>query len=304
MHGTDSAKNPSLVAEIVRKYLEETGSSKIPILVRTPDRIYSYIYKYKMGKTLSNTEVTKFSDIANYSFDKNDEYLSRLGLYNDGYLGSATDLGTFKSGNRAKEVEWLSKNISRTPYGGEVVEPNDSHNKISNTTDFNTLDEMFQLNLSYLDIEWNDTIIKNWHSTSFTARNDSVYKNKTDFDYVKNHFGYRFLLDDAKFKATSNRKFVCDLSIKNIGFGNLNRTKKISVLFVKDNVVEYKSENVCDFKGDGKLSFIADLPSDVSETPKYEVFIRVSDSNSKYAIQFANVEIWNENLHANKLGEI
>lgn len=40
-------------------------------------------------------------------------------MFNDGYLGSSSDLGSF--GNRAKCISWLNKKATHTLYGGEVT---------------------------------------------------------------------------------------------------------------------------------------------------------------------------------------
>jgi hypothetical protein len=40
-------------------------------------------------------------------------------VYNDGYLGSESDLGTFT--NREKEISFLDGLANRSLYGGEVV---------------------------------------------------------------------------------------------------------------------------------------------------------------------------------------
>ena len=43
----------------------------------------------------------------------------RVGVFNDGYLGSYDDRGTFR--NRTKEVTWLENQAKHTLYGGEIV---------------------------------------------------------------------------------------------------------------------------------------------------------------------------------------
>lgn len=43
-----------------------------------------------------------------------------MGLYNDGYMGSNSDLGTFS--NREIETNWLHRVTEETYYGGEFLE--------------------------------------------------------------------------------------------------------------------------------------------------------------------------------------
>lgn len=314
MHGTVSAETPDLVATIVNKYLEQTRSSKIPVLVRRPDIIYSYIYKYKMNGQLDEAQTNKttaFSVVKDFSIS-DDEDLSRLGLYNDGYLASETDLGTYKSGNRTAEVEWLSKNITNsTPYGGEVTDgtPQKRLYKLKNKESFDTVNEMFKMNLSYLNIEFNEVAINEWNSQKSTI--EKAYANKTDLAYMKNRLGYRFLVEKSTLKILEDNKLGCELKIKNLGFGDLiNRRKKVSVILVKDNQPCFEATNISDFTGQESLELAFEPGSDITinlepnHTPEYEVYIRIDNGDEKYAIQFANQNMWNSNFKANKIGKI
>ena len=42
---------------------------------------------------------------------------SRVGLYNDGYMGSDSDLGTFH--DRERDLKWLRQQTYTSYYGGE-----------------------------------------------------------------------------------------------------------------------------------------------------------------------------------------
>ena len=80
-----------IINALINAYLTETKN--FPILVRTPDRIYKYLN-------------IKISQIGSYKIKANSKAY-RLGIFNDGYLGSETDTGTYT--NRKKEVKWLAK---------------------------------------------------------------------------------------------------------------------------------------------------------------------------------------------------
>ena len=90
MH-TSVIANATYISPIIETFLANTN--RIPVLVRTPKMIYDYL-----GITIN--------EIDNYTIDKNSKAYY-LGLYNDGYLGSSTDLETYT--NRLKEIEFLSK---------------------------------------------------------------------------------------------------------------------------------------------------------------------------------------------------
>ena len=96
MHSSTVA-NQTTYNTLIPEYLSATPES-MKILLRRPKFVYSY-YGYSLA-TLKDFSVS----------------FNRLGVYNDGYLGSETDLGTYD--DRASEVDWLSKLNEDLPYGG------------------------------------------------------------------------------------------------------------------------------------------------------------------------------------------
>ena len=109
-----------------------TNTVNIPVLVRTPKMIYDYL-----GITVQ--------EASSYTIQQNNKAF-RLGLFNDGYLGSANDLGTYS--DRDKDVEFLSKQTAHLPFGGEVVIPDSTLHDIDVC-----LPEMYKIHLNYLNIE-------------------------------------------------------------------------------------------------------------------------------------------------------
>lgn len=89
MH-TSAAANKEHITPLINAFL--TAASEIPVLVRTPEMIYNYI----------NVSYDKVEEIS----ISPDEKAYRLGLYNDGYLGSESDLGTYS--NRERDINFLS----------------------------------------------------------------------------------------------------------------------------------------------------------------------------------------------------
>lgn len=283
MHSSKIA-NAEHITPIIQSFLDNTQS--VPVLVRTPKMIYDYL-----GITVN--------DIDGYTIDAKDKAY-RLGLFNDGYLGSDNDLGTYT--DRAREVEFLSGQTERLPYGGEVVIPTSKLHDIETC-----LPEMNKLNLSYLNIEWNNQVIDKWKNSTYTQAcgTDEIYYGKSAFDYIENHMGYRYVLTESVFKYPSKPDSLqIELSLKNVGFGNLNRTKRTKIIFTDESGEIAYSHSLDDYTGGetlvGSVSFELD-------SGKYDVYLRiygeVTDS-PKYCLQFANEGIWNEELKANKIGEI
>ena len=282
MH-TSAVANAEHITPIIQTYLDNTFN--LPVLVRTPKMIYDYLG-------------IKIADIDGYEIP---EKAYRLGLYNDGYLGSDSDLGTYT--DREREIESLSKQTEHLPFGGEVVVPNSPLHDIETC-----LPEMFKMNLSYLNVEWNNQVIDKWKNSVYTSEcgNEEIYYGKSAFDYIQNRMGYRFVLTNSVFKyADKLDKLQIELSLKNAGFGNLNRVKKAKLLFADESGEVRLSKTVDDFAGQTNLKYSADIGLD---SGKYGVYLCLCgeevDGKPVYALRFANVNMWNAELKANKIGEI
>ncbi len=284
MHSSTIA-NATHTTPLIDTFL--TNTTDLAILVRTPKMIYDYL------------DIT-INDIKNYTIKKSSKAW-RLGLFNDGYLGSSSDLDTYTQ--REKEIAFLSNQTSHLPYGGEAVAPSSDLHNIENC-----LPEMYQIHLNYLNVEWNDKVVDKWKQTFYTSDcgQDEKYFGKTAFTYIENHMGYRFVLRDSTFKySAKTRKFKVNLKLQNVGFGNLNKTKKAKLLFVNSENKVVLSKSVANFNGQENLSLSTSLNL---EKGKYEVYLclfgETKNGMPTFTLQFANNDIWNADLSANHIGSI
>lgn len=281
MHSSAIA-NAANITPIIDAFLNNTDN--IPVLVRTPKMIYNYL-----GISID--------DIDGYVIHET-EKAYRLGLYNDGYLGSNSDLGTYTQ--REREIEFLSGQTEHLPYGGEVVIPS------SNLHDIEVcLPEMYKINLSYLNVEWNNQVIDKWKNSKYTKKcgSDSIYYGKTAFNYIENRLGYRFVLKKSTLKYSDDLEVK--IKLENVGFGNLNKKKRAKLILADEHGDIKFEKDVGDFSGESDLSFSTALNLDKG---KYTVYLCLYgdelDGAPLYCVQFANDGIWNAELKANKLGEI
>jgi len=282
MHSSDIV-SPEIISKIIDKFLKSTDD--IPILVRTPKMIYDYLG-------------IDINDLDSYDIDKS-SLVSRLGLFNDGYLASDTDLGTYT--NREKEIEWLSNQLYNLPFGGEVTGSNSNLHDITKC-----LPEMFKMNLSYLNYNWNYDITQDkWQKQKYTSKcgEDKLYYGKTAFEYIKNHLGYRLVLKKSKLYYNEKlNNLKGKLELKNVGFGNFYRTKNIDIYFVKDDKLAL-TYSVGKYNGEDVIEYDLDVSMLNGE---YQIYIGInSKDNGKtvYPIKFAN-NLYNENLRANLIGKI
>ena len=78
-----------------------------------------------------------------------DSDAARIGLYNDGYMGSDSDLGTYS--NRAAQTAWMEKQMEHTYYGGEFSGNLDWAKKYDTYLPENAIPEMYRTHLSYIN---------------------------------------------------------------------------------------------------------------------------------------------------------
>lgn len=284
MHSSSIASDKSINNTLIDTYLTHTNN--FPILVRTPNRIYQYL-----GITLN--------EIDNYTIAPTSKAY-RLGLYNDGYLGSSSDLGTFT--NREKEIGWLSGQTNHLPYGGEVTVPDSPLHNIETC-----IPEMKQIHLSYLNEEWNNQVVDKWKNTTYTSAcgEDSHYFGSSAYTYIDNHMGYRYVLKNSTLKFNPNtKKMQWSLKIDNVGFGNLIRQKEMTV-YVADYLGQIvQTANVGSYHGENNItfSFQQKVPSG-----RYQVYLALHNDTKQsiptYSIRLAN-NLWNTTLKANLIGKI
>lgn len=277
MH-TSTVATAANIAAVTDKFLTETIN--LPVLVRTPKMIYNYL-----GITLDEAQ--------SYVIPKESKAY-RLGLFNDGYLGSSSDLGTYS--DREKDINFLKNQTGHLPYGGEAVVPDSALHNIENC-----IPEMFKMNLSYLNTEWNNYVIDKWKNTYYSAEcgSEENYYGKTAFDYIQNRLGYRFVLKDSVLKVSNSGKAEISLEIGNVGFGNLTK-EKLAELIIADkdgNVAEViEVEN---YRG-GSVTYSFETDLNLTD---YYIYLRLYGENiggnPAYTVQFANGGLWNGELKAN-----
>ena len=78
------------------------------------------------------------------------------------------------------------------------------------------------INLTYLNYEWNDSIISSWRK--------KTYNNQSFFTYMVNHMGFKLYVDSFNYSVKNDRLFV-DINIANMGFSPITRNLKVQLYF-------------------------------------------------------------------------
>ena len=181
----------------------------------------------------------KFAEIAKAKGDT----MYRVGMFNDGYLGTQYDYGTWgadcaTSICREEGVAWLEKYGINTPYGGEALTTAGGY-EVINTPEFLSY-EGFRTHTSYLNVQWNNNLIDGWKKSQFEGKDFEYDGSKIDsltgFKYVNDHLGYRFVLRESWLSDTVGADGIlrAKLRIQNVGFGNLTRNAPVKLAVLDD----------------------------------------------------------------------
>lgn len=293
MHDGGDYQQDNYYKKLIEDLLDNTPTT-MTVNVRKP-----YFYKLVLG-SFNNTSNNKL----------------RIGIFNDGYLGSATDLGTF-GGDTSREdfINWMKTQGKYTYYGGEATKfatTSSSYNSEDEAWSESgyAISEMPNTHTTYINGKFNTSILTDKWKTQNYNNSNSEYNNQTAYKYIEDHLGYRLVLRDSKISETVKQGEICGtkLKIENVGFGNIIRNQVVSVI-LSNGTKYYKTRLNIDAKtfDSGKTSnvdFYYYIPSNI-DAGDWNVYLKIESSdNSNYAIKFANANIWNSNLDANLIGKV
>jgi hypothetical protein len=338
MHGaygemhSDTSITYDRVAEATNLMLRNTPP-ELKILTRTGNYSAKVLGFDNWGVDF-NIDGEKFAEIAKAKGDT----MYRVGMFNDGYLGTQYDYGTWgadckTSICREEGVAWLEKYGINTPYGGEALTTANGY-QVINTPEFLAY-EGFRTHTSYLNIQWNNNLIDSWKKTPFTQKDFDYDPARVDslsgFKYINDHLGYRFVLRESWLSDTvgSDGILRAKLRIQNVGFGNLTRKMKVSLyvhgmanfgpldtiaafnitksldsvdfMKVHSRKIEIKdADTVMTFDGNNELSIEAKVGcySNWSGVPMYVELKVCSETNEEDCIHFANKNGYKYNLES------
>ncbi len=294
-HSTAMATNKDYLVEVIDTWLSLLDKD-IKINVRRP--LYFVYWMNAHGYkecTVHNLKDYDYENIAN---------AYRIGVFNDGYLGSDDDLGTYD--DRENEILWLLNHSEKTLFGGEV-ETGMAVTQNQYCTSSYMINEAFKTHTSYLNIDYNTEVINTWKNQSYEGE-DPAFKNKTGYNYIANHMGYRFFIKDCKLtkEIINSSQGKIEFVIENNGFASVTRDKKVKLLLENNNNLTPIDVNldVKEFSSltQTKVTINFDLSSSL-EDGNYKIYLKISQDGEDYLpIKFSNKNIYNDKYNANYLG--
>lgn len=283
MHGSQFTDTQSLQTLI--QHLHQVISPSIYLSVRTPAQ-------WRM--------VTGLYDIPERfpAFQEQATLISRLGLYNDGMLGSLSDLGTYGNtprkkastpaykGTREEEMAFQDNLCQYVPNGGEVVYST-PYNDLTAAVPY-----LNALHISYLNADYDPAVLQKWQKSTWKGH-DAFY-DCDGLTYVKAHLGYRYT---ARKFTMERRGFLSKhldlhLTVQNVGFGN--SLKSFDAAFLLQNTATGETLRLplsFDFrtlKSGQTQALTASLPAADLPEGSYQIFLSVTDHATGKEIQLAN----------------
>ncbi len=212
---------------------------------------------------------------------------SRLGLFNDGMLGSANDTGTYGDGShdtsefleswsRNDELAYQDKLCRYVPNGGEVIIDNPYNDLEQALSDLRTM------HVSYLNKDYDATVLKKWKQTTYTGK-DTIYANLSGYRYIADHLGYRYVSVKSHLSRPSllSRNASISVILKNTGFSNAYRSFDVMLSVVdaggnlRDSIPITTDTRLWDSGEETRLT--ASVPVSSYGTGSYRIYLKLTD---------------------------
>jgi hypothetical protein len=226
---------------------------------------------------------------------------ARTGAYNDCFLASANDVGTY-SNDMEREKQFYRQDNLFVPQGGETcgIRP-DVRERVACPT---ALRELEQLHFTTLNSGYNRQVLDGWRQGGCMAE-------------VERRLGYRFRLVDseASTAAAAARELRVNFTVANDGFANMYNQRPVEIVLrpkAGGKVVRLATKEDPRRWMTGRTTAVrisAPLPKGI-KPGEYDVFLALPDladslrSRPEYAVRFANAGVWDAATGMNRLAHV
>lgn len=292
---------------IIQALLDACPDKK-PVLLRTPAYLKSYTG-------------LEYKDIAALTPERGSD-IGRLGFYNDGYMGSDSDLGTWMEDTltRKEGIDYLGRVGSQVFYGGEYSGAWWWTTRFHTWLPENAIPEMYRSNVDYVrgnvfhdeHVSYENFIYSEDYEFSWFPDN-SAYYGVDCFRFIRDHLGYRFVIRESDAKV-DGREAVFTGKVENTGFSQVINDRECRVIFRSESGQTYTVKvplDVKEWKSCRKTDYEirAALPEG-APAGRYDAFLRVSlpsrseENSAKSSTKFANIGIYDDTVCGNFIGEV
>lgn len=228
---------------------------------------------------------------------------ARTGHHNDCFLATNYDGATYLLQPDYEKVmfdEWqayISQMTRFVPMSGETCEPNPPRTDCANA-----LQEIERLHWTALHEGWHPDVIQGW-------------KDQGCYAEIRNRLGYRLSLLETTTSPTVQQgsKFEIQVKLENTGFASPMLLRPVYIVLIKDGIPAYEQVVPIDPRRwePGEHTFTASIALPASlPTGEYRFALWLLDpaaalrDNPRYAIRFANENIWDAEHGWNVLGSL
>lgn len=279
-HFMDEASVKTLI-----QHLHDVIAPSIYLSVRTPAQWRMINERYDLP--------AKFP-----AFGSDDPLMGRLGLFNDGILGSESDLGTYGNtsrrdasspsyqGTRQEELEFQNRLCNYVPNGGEVI----YHNSFSDLEA--SVSALQTMHVSYLNADYDSRVLEKWRKTVWTE--NDAFHGCDGYSYVQAHLGYRYLIRSCIIKKSGilSPCLKLTLTLENNGFSNTLKPFQTSITLKNTTTGTCSTiplqADLRRLDSGQKKSFTVRIPVKDLERGSYEIYFSVKDEASGQMILLGN----------------
>jgi hypothetical protein len=217
-----------------------------------------------------------------------DDNRARVGHYNDCFMASEDDYGTYT--NIEADKEYINKEALFVPTGGETCPPVPEDYPTGCNVAKST---MRLLRWTYLNLDWYQPTLDAWRSSGC-------------FDEFQRDLGYRLALISASLpnQLGKDQDFRIHMKITNKGYAPLYNYKTTSLVLKNITSGEFHEfqlpVDLRECKPFGNFNLEDTVKLTGIPQGSYDLFLKISDraeglkNRSEYSVRLANANIWTE----------
>ena len=224
---------------------------------------------------------------------------ARFSLFNDGIMASETDYGTYGSINakdmrsysdkwvREEELEFQYKLCRYVTNGGEVIHDN-PYNNVSSA-----IETLKKMRISYLHWKYDEQVFDKWKANR-SGVTSVLWRDKTAYEYIVAHLGYRFTIEDADLSFSSDKggTLKAIVRIQNMGFAPCYHRFRVTFVIRTTSYFEWYEYPVDTdtrrWMPGERARLEVSIPTDGLRADKYNLCLGIYDPQTQRAIQLAN----------------
>lgn len=215
----------------------------------------------------------------------------RLALFNDSFVSSDTDYGTYGDVHRelAKhyyekwcredELAFQQELTRRTPSGGETSALYEAMGMDD------VVSELRKAGITYLNNEYHPAVMERWQTTMMES---GPYKGRSYYDYIGDHMGYRFVIQEVS-AAQKKNQIILRIELINKGCAPIYRQKVLRLLLKSEDVqLLYRSDQEIALFHEGTLEVVFQIETQRLKSSQYTMYFQIYDDVYEQLIACTN----------------